>query len=589
VRFTFRRALVLSLAAGFLLALPTLRLGLLLDDDFHRALIGGLAYPHRPLDLYAFAPGDPSVMQGLVERGPFPWFTPPGLKLSFFRPLACALLYLDVWLFGATAWAAHLHSIAWYLALIAVAALVYRKVLPGPLAPFALLLFAIDGTHAIPAGWLANRHALVAAVAALLGVWAHLKWRTAPVHPPVHPERRAEGPKSKGPLVLSALAYAIALCTSEAALPALLYVPAFEAFGATGPRRERLRALLPLALVVGPWALFYRAMGYGSSGSGIYLDPASDPLHYLLTAAPRLSALLGALTVGLPSDFWLDANARPVLIAAGVLGMGFTAWLAARLWPTFDAPTRRTLWWLGAGAVLGILPSVAVFPSDRLLLVPSFGALAVFAAFLQALWAQRAKLAAKFALAVLGAAHLLFPIAGWALSPTTLTQMARAVERAAFEPRLSQAQLSRRLIAFAAPDFAQTLYLGLARRREGLPLPESWNVLSFAPYPHLLTRTAERSFELEVVGGSMFGTVYEQMLRSESLALEAGHRVRLWHAWVTVLESDGYHVRRLRLDLDDGPDAWQFVQWREGRVVPLELPAVGAQLLLARHKGAFDL
>jgi len=594
VRLTFRCAVRLSLAAGLLLALPTLRIGLLWDDDLHRALIGGMDYPHRPLDLYAFAPGNPTAMQEHIERGPFPWFTSPGLKLNFFRPLSCALLTLDVWLFGSAVWAAHLHSIAWYLALIAVAALVYRRLLPEGLAAFALLLFAIDGTHAIPAGWLANRHALVAAVAALLGVYAHLRWRTGAIAPlgangggPEKGQGVEPVPFRHGAWV-SALAYAVALCASEAALPALLYVPAFEAFGATGSRRQRLRALLPLALVASAWAVFYRVQGYGSTGSGIYLDPGHDPVSYLLTAVPRLSALLGALTVGVPSDFWLDPNARPVLIGAGVLGVTLVGWLGARLWPTFDAPMRRTLAWLAAGAVLGLVPSVAVFPSDRLLLAPSLGALAVFAAFLQALWRQRSKLAAKFALLVLGSAHLLFPFAGWALSPNTLEKMARAVERGALEPRLTPEQLSRRLVAFAAPDFAQTLYLSLVRRREMLPMPESWNVLSFAPYAHRVTRRSDRSFELEVVGGSMGGTLYEQMLRSERLPLNAGDRVRLWHSWVTVLESDGAHVRRLRLDLDDEPAAWQFVQWREGRVVPLELPPVGGSLLLDRHKGAFD-
>ena len=564
----------LSLAAGFLLALPTLRLGLLLDDDFHRALIGGMRYPHRPLDLYAFAPGDPSAMAPLIERGPFPWFTPPELKLNFFRPLSSALVYLDVWLFGSNVWAAHLHSIAWYLALVAVVALFYRSLLPEGLAGFALVLYAIDASHSAPAGWLANRNALVAAVPAVLGLYAHLAWRTRGFKPGAW---------------LSALGYAVGLCGGEAAIAALVYVPAFELFGATGPRRERLRALLPLALVACSWAVAYRALGYGAAGSGIYLDPVADPARYLATAAPRLSALLGALTVGLPSDFWLTPATRPVLVAVGVLGVALVAWLFRRVRPTLDAPVRRTLTWLTAGSLVGLLPALAVFPSDRLLLMPTLGSLAVFAVLLGALWKERAKLAPRLALLVLGAAHLVFPFAGWALEPATLAKMARSVERGALEPGLSGEQLSRRIIAVAAPDFAQTLYLSLVRRREGLPLPESWNVLSFAPYDHRLTRVSERAFEVEVVGGAQFGTVYEQMVRGERFGLLPGQRVRLWHAWVTVVESDGYHVRRLRLDLDDSPEAWQFVRWRDGRVVPLEKPPVGGQVLIERQKGAFDL
>ena len=571
---SFRRAVWLSLAAGLLLALPSLSLGLLLDDDFHRALVSGVAYPHRPLDLYAFVPGDAAALRPFIERGPFPWFTPPELKLVFFRPLSSALIYLDVWLFGGRAWPAHLHSIAWGLALIGAAALLYRRLLPERAAPFALLLFALDPSHATPVDWLANRNALVAAVPVVLGLFAHLAWRT-----------RGWAPGAW----LSAAGYAVGLCGAEAALAGLVYVPAYEAFGASESRRERLFALAPLAGVVAVWAVVYRGLGYGSSGSGIYLDPTHDPAGFLLAAGPRACALVGAMTVGLPSDFWLDPRARPVLVAVGLAGVALVAWLLRARVKTLDPGLRRTVAWLTAGSLLGLLPSLAIFPSDRLLLLPSLGGAAVVAVLLQSLWADRTRWSARLPLAVLGAAHLLFPLSGWLLGPGTLSKMARSVERAGLEPGLTPPQASRRLIAVAAPDFAQTLYLPLVRMREKLPLPESWNVLSFAPRDHRLTRLSDRSFEVEVVDGALFESVYEQMVRGGQNRLDPGDRVRLWHAWVTVIDSDGYHVRRLRLDLDEGAEAWQFVQWKDGRVVPLDPPEVGSSVRLARQKGAFDL
>ena len=41
--------------------------------------------------------------------------------------------------------------------------------------------------------------------------------------------------------------------------------------------RQRVLALLPYAIVLLAWGLVYVALGYGSKGSGFYIDPLRSP------------------------------------------------------------------------------------------------------------------------------------------------------------------------------------------------------------------------------------------------------------------------------------------------------------------------
>src|SRR5687767_12406878 len=115
----FDRAFRLALAAAVLVALPTLAIGFVQDDWFHLLILEGKWPLGSKLDLFRFAGGDPQGLRQIVQRGFAPWWTLPELNLSFFRPLASALEAADHALFGRSAFAWHLHSIAWYAATVA--------------------------------------------------------------------------------------------------------------------------------------------------------------------------------------------------------------------------------------------------------------------------------------------------------------------------------------------------------------------------------------------------------------------------------------------------------------------------------------
>src|SRR5262249_41223914 len=158
----------------------TLRYGFFVDDYsillVQEGIIPGL---HRRADVYHFLDGDPATTRRFYEHGPFPWWTLPELKLSFLRPLSGALLVADDRIFRHHPVGWHLHSLAWYFLLVVAAGLVLRRALAGRALVLALALFAVNDSHAMALAWIANRHSAVAVALALLGLWAHLRWREA--------------------------------------------------------------------------------------------------------------------------------------------------------------------------------------------------------------------------------------------------------------------------------------------------------------------------------------------------------------------------------------------------------------------------
>jgi hypothetical protein len=167
------------LIIAVVVALPSLGSGFFADDLMHVAIIEGSPAPGKPWDLFTFATGNPKEIAPFVERGPYPWWTNPELKLRFFRPVSTLLIQIDHALFGRWAPGYHLHSLLWYLLGVFVVSLLFRAVLPVAIAAIALLLFAVDGNHFIAAAWPANRNAMVAFVSAMLAVWAYVRFRQA--------------------------------------------------------------------------------------------------------------------------------------------------------------------------------------------------------------------------------------------------------------------------------------------------------------------------------------------------------------------------------------------------------------------------
>jgi hypothetical protein len=229
---------------------------------------------------------------------------------------------------------------------------------------------------------------------------------------------------------------------------------------------------------------------------------------------------------------------------------------------------------------------LATFPLNRLLLMPSIGGAALTAAVLLHGWNATDDGVLRYG------ARLLFVttfigLIGWPGAAAIIRLGADEQTRASLETTLSDAELSRRVFVFVAPDPAASLYTPMVRMWHHKPQAESWVTISFAPHAHRLTRTATDTVELEVVDGRMLETVFEQLMRSSAFPVPIGMRVRLTGSEVTVIGLDQGLPNRLRVKFDEDPDlgGLTLAQWKDGQLTPLRLPAVGQTLEMPRLRG----
>lgn len=560
----------LVLGVALLMTLPSLRVGAILDDWMHRALVRGELLDRAWWDLFNFADGNPEHLKPFLETGPYPWYTLPDLRLRFFRPLSSALIQLDGRLFGDAVWAAHLHTTLWYLALVAVVRALYRRLVPH-VALAAALLFAVDDAHTIPVMWLANRNSLVAVTFAWLGLWAHLQWRERGWKPG---------------LPLSFFAFITALSGGETAVAAMAYVVAYELVGRPKgeARSARLRGVAPATVAVLLFAVLYKTMGMGSRGSATYLDPSSEPLAWLSNAPTRFLAMVGGQTTVVPPDLWLSLPvARPLLVGLGVVALA-SWWLAWRRWAPTDADERRTLQWLWLGAVLALIPPLSTFPSARLWLAPSLGAGAVVATFLRGAWREggwRRAVGAGWIVA----SFVVQPLVSWLSVNQAFTEVGVRTTRAVLDLDVKPGE---KLIVVASSDFTPAVYGVPVLSEHHLPPPATWHVWSMAPYAHHWTRLSEDEVELRA-DGPMVRSVFEENFRAtDTRPFSVGDEVAVQGMTYRVTEVQDGAPTALRIRFSVPMTGYRYVTWNGETLVTVAPPALGQTVELPRGTTIFE-
>lgn len=368
-----RLALHLSLVA-IILTLPALWVGLQDDDYSHRLTMLGLNKLIHPgplgfLDVYNFLKGNQQLNDLYKDIGIIPWWTHSDLRLSFFRPLGALFIWMDYKLWPDWPSLMHLQSMLWYAALVAAASMLYRRFMGiTVVAGLAALFYAVDYSHGLPIAFLANRQALLSTFFGIHCLLSYDKWRR-------------EGWKWHGFLCPAYLA--LALLSGEMAVAVGAYLFAYALFldrhpqtGAVNPSSllKRLWALWPCAIVFLSWAFVYRSLGYGTHGSGFYIDPLNAPaafVHALKTRSPLL-------LMGQWSHISADMVERFISEKAALIwAFIFMALLAFILVPLIRKD-RVARFWL-TGMILSIVPVAATYPMSRLLLFIGIGAMGLLA------------------------------------------------------------------------------------------------------------------------------------------------------------------------------------------------------------------
>jgi hypothetical protein len=566
------RAVLLAVVAALVVVLPALFQGMHADDHIHRGYL--LKEPQflriikPPLELFTFYDGDPGRTGWVIDRGITPWWTSPHVRVAFFRPLSALTHAADYALWPESPLLMHAHSIVWYAALVAVAAVLYRRVLGASfVAGLAALVYGIDHTHGLPVAWVANRNALVAGFFSLAAIVAYDAARRS--------KRAALG-------AASALLFGLGLAAGESGLAALGYLIAYAAFLDAAPLGERIKSLLPHAAVAIGWATIYRLGHYGVVGSGMYYEPLRQPADFAGQIAANLPLLVAAELGGPTPDLFtfIPLGGKIVFLA---IAMGVILWSSVAVVRLLRRDARARFFLVGA--VLALLPGCATFPAARLLIVPSFGLVGLVARvgagvldgeeWVPARGVGR-RLTRSFAAWACGAHLVLSPLVmqiglvQMSLFGRILGRLERGVPD---EPSITD----KRLVVVNPPDMAFVAYLLVNRYAAGRPAPE--RLLSLAPGVRAMrvTRADDRTLLVRVEEG-FYRRGTELLGRRLDDPMPVGTRVRLTGATIEIVRTDAAGVPleatfRFDAPLESAPVV--FLEWDGRTLVPFEPPPVG--------------
>jgi hypothetical protein len=575
--------LIVAIALG--LALPALFTGLSGDDFFHELVLTGrgdlAVVPKSPMAMFVWASGDPAQAHAMMEVGMTGWWTDPKLVMAYFRPISVVTHWLDYRLWPHSPELMHLHSLLWFaLALLPLWSLYSRLLAPPAGAAFlpalALLLYAIDDAHGMTLAWLANRNALVAFALGLPVLVLHDRF--------VRDDDRRAG--RAAPLVLL-----FALLAGEAALAVVGYLFAYALYLDPAPRSRALRRLLPYGVVVALWSLCYRALGFGARGSGLVIDPGSEPVRYLVNALERVPVLLTAQLAFPPSDSFeaypLVAPWLPPLMTAVMLSVLLV--MALALWPLLRArPVAR---FFALGAVLSALPVCAQFPHDRLLLFVGVGGMGLIAmllaewlqpsADLRSLLGRRAQRVVTYGCAVLhlGIAPLWLPLR--VRAPLDGQRMIGTAERSIDD---TAAVRTKTVVLMNPPVDAYAGYVPPMRAARGQNRPFAVRWLATAGSDVRLERVDAHTLRVSPEHGFL-ALPSERMQRNPDNRMPVGYTVRFTDLSIEVasLTADGRPAEILaRFDKPLEDPHYELMEWRGKVFVPFVPPAVGQTRVLPK-------
>jgi hypothetical protein len=457
-----------------------------------------------------------------------------------------------------------------------LAAALYRRwlgELPGRCAAVATLFYAIDPTHGIPVGWIANRNALIATVFALAALLLH----------DLGVERDSKQRRVRILPYASALALALAFGAGESAIATVVYLAAHAVFLDKRPLGAKIRSLLPATTVTLVWAVVYRAGRFGFIGSGLYHHPMHAPVAFargLTTNAP----LLLASELGVMPDPWpaLPHLAKIPLFICVVALLVWAASVIRRLVCAEREDVRRTSRFLLAAGVVSVLPSTAAMPSARLLMIPGFALVGLLAMICGGALPVATSRSDRFFARWCRFVHLTLAPLSFVLTVDSMTLVGMTVRPLAAGIPRDPGAADKRLVVVNAPDTELAeLALVDAAGRGGTP-PERLLVMAANRRDVQLTRLGERTVLVREEGGFTRAGA-ELLFRDPRSPLPVGTRIALSDVVVTVTHTTADGVPdEASFDFEkDLDDAYVFRKWDGTGLVPYALPPIGASAVFA--------
>jgi hypothetical protein len=297
--------------------------------------------------------------------GIMPWWSPDEAQAALWRPFTAFTHWLDYRLFPDSPALMHAHNIAWFAAVVFLAAIIYRRIIgPTGVAALAALMFVLDKNTYFPVMFVANRGFIVALCFGLLCLCMHHKWRTT---------------NSISAAILSAVFFTLSIFSNEAGVSTFAFILAYALVLDKAPWPKRLLTLAMPIMIIIVWRIIYNSLGFGVSSIGAaYLDPGREPLKFLYYLPGYFIAVIAGQLSATPPDICLGISVQYYPIIT-FFYIGFTAIAMVLFLPVIRRNTIARFWF--AVMIFAAIPIVAA-PGGKnfgFVAVGAFGFIAVFA------------------------------------------------------------------------------------------------------------------------------------------------------------------------------------------------------------------
>jgi hypothetical protein len=557
---------------GVVLVLPSAFIGFQLDDLIGRFIFSDLPGAHRLFEIYAggygTANGNPADAAWMIEQGYAPWWMDRDLLLQLFRPLSLWTHLVDAALWPDSAFMWHVHSFVWFAFLLFAATIAFRS-LQGPLiGGLAALLYSVDHTHSMAAGFITNRYVMIATAFSLLALREHHRYR--------------QGAKRAG--WIAVIWYGLALLAGESSASIVGYILGYALFMESGRWRGRALSILPYVVTTFAWRALYNGLGRGARGSDLYIDPLREPFQFAKAVIERAPILQLGQWDQPPAEYYQAAGpklALGLIIAAWLFAIG----LAFALWPLLKRDALARFW--TTGMLLALVPICSAEPNNRMLFSATIGSCGLLARWwyicaheqVKTLRSGLLKYSWWFGVIMLWG-HLIISPIGVPVNASSLILL-EPMKRS-FDDVGAEA-VGREAVFVTVPDYFTVRLMRMTKEVEHKPTPARWRALAFGPEQVTVTRAGERSLILEYAGGAMSKPALTKpaadLYRSRKNPMQIGQHVTLEGLEIELLAvtSDGRPLRA-RFDFAEPLDSarYRFYYWVDNHYRLLDLPAVGA-------------
>ncbi len=572
-----KQGLLVILLLAFVLTLPSVQVGLQMDDYLiEDKLLKDNGEPRSTppiFSLFTFTPENPEAKQEMLTNGSMSWWNFDTIRLAFLRPLSELTHWLDFYLFNDAVWVMHLHSILWYVLVCFILYLVYRRFMGATwVAGFAALLFAIDNSHAIPVEWLCNRNVLIASVFGALALLLHHRYRE---------KQWVIG------LLGAPLCFMLSLGAAEAGVAFFAYLFAYALVLDQGARFQRFLSILPYVFIVMMWGILRVSYDFSAIQAGIYVDPLHSPFEFLMLIAERIPIYLFTQWVEMDGSLFMIIPSLPGLF----LWIGMTLFVLSVLFllrPLFQKDRIALFWFIGM--ILAIIPVCAVVPGLRNLFIVSIGAMGILSRFIYWkmdrerfvsipwLW----KKGTVILFGILMIFNMLSAPISLALNPFFFKQTNETILTKPVISLSESTELDGKNIIVVNPPYAFVFfYIQAILKSHGITPPESCHALMAESRAFQMDHINNHTVEITVHGFPPHFVEYNPTIGIHAYGSKAivGNILKTSIFEVVVLEvTDGGYPHKVRFTFEkklDDPSVL-FLTWDGKAYHPFILPGIGS-------------